>query len=635
MLHITDLTYRIGDRLLFDHATLGIPAGHKVGLVGRNGTGKSTLIRMILGETSPESGQIFVRPTARIGHVAQEAPADDRSLIETVLDSNAELAALTREAETATDPERIAAIHTRLADIEAHKAEARAASILKGLGFDEDAQTRPTRTFSGGWRMRVALASVLFNAPDLLLLDEPTNYLDLEGVIWLENFLRTYPYTVVIVSHDRDLLNNAVGHIAHLENGKLNLYTGGYDRFEELRRQWIERQMALKSRQEAERRRIQSFVDRFRAKPNKAAQAQSRVKMLEKMQPIATMVASQTIPFDFPKPEPLSSPLVLVEDADIGYDPDTPVLKGINARLDMDDRIALLGANGNGKSTFARLLAGRLKPLTGRVRKPRALTVGYFAQHQLEELNPAATPLDHLWKLMGEAPETRVRTRLGSFGFSADKADRPVETLSGGEKARLMFALATFEKPQILIMDEPTNHLDVDSREALAHAINGYDGAVVLISHDRHLVGACADRLWIVEDGDVTRFEGDLDGYRDHLLARRAEARAASRGPKADDPRRSARQDKAAVRKRLEPYRKAVSAAEARIQDLSEKQEKVRQRLADPALYDAGAQARLARFTDAARQVEQALAKAEEDWLDAQEALEGALEAAGDDQASA
>ncbi len=629
MLHINDITFRIGDRLLFDEATVAVPASHKVGLVGRNGAGKSTLFRMILREIGPESGDISVRQTATIGHVGQEAPGGPQSLLETVITSHKELTNLRAEAETAEDPNRIAEVHTRLADIGAHSAESRAATILAGLGFDTDAQARPCSSYSGGWRMRVALACVLFNEPDLLLLDEPTNYLDLEGVMWLETFLRSYPYTVVIISHDRDLLNKAVTHIVHLENGKLNSYTGGYDRFEAMRREQMERQMALKAKQEAERRHIEAFVERFRYKASKAKQAQSRVKALERMKPIATMMEAHTVPFNFPKPEPLSSPLIVLENTSAGYEEDKPVLKNLELRVDMDDRIALLGANGNGKSTFAKLVSDKLKPMAGKIRKSRKLEIGYFAQHQLDELMPKASPYDHLAKLMPDAIEAKVRARLGSFGFGVDKADRPVESLSGGEKARLMFAIATFKKPQLLIMDEPTNHLDVDSREALIHAINGYDGAVLLVSHDRHLVNACVDRLWLVEGGDVKRFDGDLDDYRRHLLAVRAGERAEKRGPKQQDSRKAARQSAADERKRLAPFKRAVEKAEQQIEKLEQKKAQLEEKLAEPALYETASADNTKRITELQKSIgllKTKLDQAESEWMMAEEELAKAMD---------
>ena len=631
MLQITDLTFRIGNRVLFDGATAAIPSGQKVGLVGRNGAGKSTLLSLIRSEISAESGAVSVHPNARIGHVAQEAPGHDISLIDTVMAADTERTSLLAEAETATDPERIAYIHTRLADIGAQSAEARAASLLAGLGFDDAAQKRPCSSFSGGWRMRVALACVLFTAPDLLLLDEPTNYLDLEGVIWLESYLKSYPYTVLIVSHDRGLLNNAVGHILHLTNGKLYRYAGGYDAFEEQRRAALERQMALKSKQEAERRRIEAFVERFRAKESKARQAQSRMKMLARMKPIASVVEDNTIPFDFPKPEPLSSPLITLEGASAAYGDNTPVLKRLDLRVDMDDRIGLLGANGNGKSTFAKLLSGRLTPAEGKLRRPRALKIGYFAQHQLDELIPAASPYDHLEKLLPDMTEARRRARLAAFGFGEDKADRPVNSLSGGEKARLLFALATLEKPQILIMDEPTNHLDVDSREALIHAINGYDGAVLLISHDRHLLEACVDRLWLVGDGKVSPFDGDLDDYRRYLGELRRGSRktpdGVAQGGSAETSRKAARQKAAADRQRLAPFRKAVEKAEQDVVRHENRRDTLQAKLSDPSLYAQDRTDGPATITDLQKKLaraEEDLAAAEETWLAAEDALHNA-----------
>ncbi|MFQ5348125.1 MAG: ABC-F family ATP-binding cassette domain-containing protein [Rhodothalassiaceae bacterium] len=520
MLQINDLVYRAGDRLLFDGASAFIPAGAKVGLVGRNGAGKSTLLALIEGRLAPEAGSIVRHPRARVLAVAQEAPAGARTVLDAVLDADSELRRLEAEARTATDPQRIAEIHTRLADIDAHSAPARAAAILAGLGFDSEAQMRPLDSFSGGWRMRVALAAVLFLAPDLLLLDEPSNYLDLEGVLWLESHLRTYRHGFILVSHDRSLLNSVVDRTLHLENGRLRDYAGGYDAFERARAAAIERLGAMKARQEAERRRIQAFVDRFRYKASKARQAQSRLKMLARMQPVPDVVEGRSPAFRFPKPEPLSPPLLALEKVAVGYD-GAPVLRRLDLRIDPEDRIALLGANGNGKSTFAKLLARRLAPMAGRIVAPPKLRIGYFAQHQADELRAACTPYDEMRERLPDLAESKVRARLGAFGFSADAADRPVATLSGGEKARLLLALMAAGAPQLLILDEPSNHLDIDSREALSQALNDFEGAVILISHDRRLVEATADRLWLVAEGTVRPFAGDLDDYRRALLAAR------------------------------------------------------------------------------------------------------------------
>jgi ATP-binding cassette subfamily F protein 3 len=623
MLHINDLTYRIGTRKIFDGATTAIPAGHKVGLVGRNGAGKSTLLRLIMGEIHLDSGSLHVRPAAKVMMVSQEAPDGPESLLETVLASNHELTSLEREAETATDPHRIAEIHIRLADIEAYTAAARAAEILAGLGFDEEAQARPCKSYSGGWRMRVALASALFNQPDLLLLDEPTNYLDLEGVLWLENFLKSYPYTILLVSHDRDLLNTAVTGILHLADGKLTYYTGNYDRFEKARREQMERQSALAGRQIAERQRIQSFVDRFRAKASKARQAQSRLKALARMEPIASVLEERTVPFHFPKPDKLAPPLIALDDVAVGYSPDKPVLRRLTIRIDTEDRIALLGPNGNGKSTFAKLISGRLAPLEGTLTKSSKLRVGYFAQHQLDELHPEETPYDHLAAHMKGWAEPKIRARLGAFGFGADKADNKVETLSGGEKARLLFALMSFAQPHVMILDEPTNHLDIDSREALAQAINEYEGAVILISHDRHLLEACVDRLLIVGDGTVKPYDGDLEDYRRDLLKPKSNGKTKSERPKMSS--KDARREAAAARQNAVPLKAAAKKLEEKLETLVAERQRLERALGNPRLYnteDAEAAKALADFTRQCAELDLKIGEAEQKWLEAQEAVE-------------
>jgi ATP-binding cassette subfamily F protein 3 len=627
MLHINDLTYRIEGRPILEDATAAIPEGHKVGLVGRNGAGKSTLLKLIAGDLHADKGSITIPRGARIGRIAQEAPGGDESLIDWVLSTDLERAALLAEAETATDPERIAEIQIRLADMRAHAAPARAAGILAGLGFDEAAQQRACRDFSGGWRMRVALGAILFLEPDILLLDEPTNYLDLEGTLWLESYLKSYPHTVLIVSHDRDLLNRAAQAILHLDRGKLTLYAGGYDDFEETRRARQRLELKLKKKQDDERRRIQAFIDRFKAKATKAKQAQSRVKALARMQPIASQVEDRVAPFALPSPEkPLASPLLRIEKATAGYDPARPILTGLDLRIDQDDRIALLGANGNGKSTFAKLIAGRLAPLSGNVFGAGRVTVGYFAQHQLDDLNPLATPFDYVVKLMPEATEAQRRTRLGTWGFGADKADTKCGNLSGGEKARLLLALTAFHAPHLLILDEPTNHLDVDSREALIHAIAEYEGAVILISHDRHLVEATADRLWLVAGGTVRPYDGDMESYRAELLqarAPRADKRMSDDG--AAEPRTSrADQRKAAAERRAElaPLKKAMQIAEKSVEKLTAELAKLDEALASPDLYADPAKA--SRISLERGQTAKRLAEAEDAWLMATSAYEDA-----------
>ena len=628
MLHINDLTYRIEGKLILDAATAAIPQGHKVGLIGRNGAGKTTLLRLLKGEISPDDGAIATPRNAKIGHVAQEAPGGDDTLIEWVLAADTERAGLLHEAEHATDPNRIGEIQLRLSDINAHSAPARAAQILSGLGFDEAAQNRACREFSGGWRMRVALASILFLEPEILLLDEPTNYLDLEGTLWLESHLRNYPHTVVIVSHDRDLLNRAVDYILHLDRGKLTFYTGGYDDFEEARREKQRLELKLKKKQDDERRRIQVFIDRFKAKATKARQAQSRIKTLARMKPIAELVNDRVVPFHLPQPNKMiASPLLRIEGASAGYEVGKPVLKGLDLRIDADDRIALLGQNGNGKSTFAKLIAGRMKPLSGHVFGANKVEAGYFAQHQLDDLNPQSTPYDYMVKLMPDGTEAQRRTRLGTYGFSADKADMKCNNLSGGEKARLLLALTAFHGPNILILDEPTNHLDIDSREALVHALTDYEGAVILISHDRHLVEATADRLWIVKDGTVKSYDGDMESYREELLA--------DRGPKskdraknadaADTTQSRADQRRAAADKRagLAPLKKVLQTTEKTVERLTVEIAKLDAALADTELYvrdPAKAQKLVVERGQLAKQ----LSEAEEAWLSASDAVEQA-----------
>jgi ATP-binding cassette, subfamily F, member 3 len=631
MLHLNDITYRIEGRPILDGATAGIPDGHKVGLVGRNGAGKTTLLRLIMGEISPDGGSIQVPRNTRLGHVAQEAPGGDDSLIDWVLAADTERAALMAEAETATDPTRIADIQIRLTDIHAHSAPSRAAQILSGLGFDAEAQARPCKSFSGGWRMRVALASVLFLEPEILLLDEPTNYLDLEGTMWLENYLKTYPHTVLIVSHDRDLLNRAVTAILHLDRGKLTLYAGGYDDFEDMRSEKIGQELKLKKRQDEERKRIQAFIDRFKAKASKASQAQSRVKLLAKMKPINAQIEDRVVPFTLPNPaKMLASPLIRLENAVAGYSPDTPILRGLNLRIDQDDRIALLGQNGNGKSTFAKLISGRLPPLSGQVWGVQKVEVGYFAQHQLEDLNEDATPYDYIVKLMPEATEAQKRAKLGVFGFSIDKADTKCSKLSGGEKARLLLALTAFHAPHLLILDEPTNHLDVDSREALIHALAEYQGAVILISHDRHLVEASADRLWIVRNGTVRPYDGDMDAYRNDMLAERGARTKSSVAPEAAvDTRANQRRQAAERRAELAPLKKVMHAAETTVERLNADIAKIDAALADPDLYakDAG---RAQKLSIERGQLAKKLSEAEDAWLSATDAYESAMSETAD-----
>jgi ATP-binding cassette subfamily F protein 3 len=637
MLHINDLVYRAAGKPLLDGATVSLGKGEHAGLVGRNGSGKTTLLKLIAGEVQPDGGTIGVPRNTRIGTVAQHAPSGPESLIETVLAADRERGALLAEANQALDAVRIAEIHERLAAIGAETAPARAARILAGLGFDEAAQQGACATLSGGWRMRVALAALLFSEPDLLLLDEPTNHLDLEATLWLEGYLKGYPGTLILVSHDRDLLNRIPHKIVHLERGKLTLYSGNYDRFERTRRERLAHQAALGARQQAQRKHIQAFVERFRYKASKARQAQSRIKALERMEPIASVMEARTMAFDFPEPKPLAPPLITLEGARAGYAPGTDVLAGLNLRLDMDDRIALLGANGNGKSTFMKLLAGRLAPQGGRLVKSTKLKIGYFAQDQAEELDLAATPLQLLARALPDANETRLRAQLGRFGFGHDHAELEVGRLSGGERARLLLALMSREAPQVLLLDEPSNHLDVDAREALVQALNAYPGAVVLVSHDPHLIGLVADRLWLVANGTVAPFEGDLEDYRRYLQEQRRAARTRSRGAKAtaqDDgtattgrpigrpiSRRDKRRLDAEARAAVAHLRKAAKQAEARVEALDKKKAELEARLADPEVYG-GPTAKLQALQVRFGALKQSIAEAEEAWLAAQAALE-------------
>ena len=585
MLIINDLSLRIAGRLLLDHASLTLPTGTKAGLVGRNGTGKTTLFRAITGDLASETGSISMPKNTRIGQVAQEAPGTEDSLLEIVLAADKERASLLEEEKTATDPNRIAEIHIRLADIDAHTAESRAATILAGLGFDEAAQARPASSFSGGWRMRVALAAVLFSEPDLLLLDEPTNYLDLEGTLWLENYVSKYPHTVLLISHDRDLLNRAVNSIVHLDQQKLSFWRGGYDQFERQLSEQQELQEKSRIKQEAQRKHLQSFVDRFRAKASKARQAQSRIKALERMKPIAALINDSVKPFSFPEPvKTVASPIVALSGVEVGYAPGKPVLKKMTLRIDADDRIALLGANGNGKSTFAKLLAGRLKAEAGTMTIAPGLKVAIFAQHQLDDLRPNENAYEHVRRLMPDAPEAKVRARVAQFGLATEKMNTAAKDLSGGEKARLLMGLAAFEGPNLFILDEPTNHLDIDSRESLIHALNDFPGAVILISHDRHLLEATADRLWLVKDGAVNPYDGDLDDYKTLVTGvsiDRREKREADKASKADR-----RREAAARRAALEPLAKEIRATEGLMDRLRTRIDLIEDELANPALYE-------------------------------------------------
>jgi ATP-binding cassette subfamily F protein 3 len=624
MLVIDDLTLRIAGRALLEGASAQVPDGARVGLIGRNGAGKSTLFRAIAGDIAPEHGSIQLPSRARIGRLPQEAPDGPDRLIDLVLAADRERNALLVEAEAAHDPHRIAEIQTRLADIGAHAAPARAAGILAGLGFSHEDIERAVSEFSGGWRMRVALAAILFAEPDLLLLDEPTNYLDLEGTLWLEDHLARYPRTVIVISHDRDLIDNAVDSILHLDGRRLTFYRGGYTSFERQRRERQALDQKLAKKQEAERKHILAFVERFRAKASKARQAQSRLKLLAKLEPPAARIADEVREIVLPDPERLlSPPIVAFDGVAAAYEPGKPVLRRVTLRIDNDDRIALLGANGNGKSTLTKLISGRLAPSEGRITRADRLEVAYFAQHQLDELDPAASAYNHVRALMRDAPEAKIRARAGAIGFPGETADTPVANLSGGEKSRLLLALACFDAPHLVVLDEPTNHLDIDSRAALIEAINAFAGAVILVSHDRYLLEACADRLWLVAGGTVTPFDGDLDDYRALVLSR---ARGDDEhGSKPDErPSRSeARRAAAERRTELAPLKRRIAALETEMGKLHNRVGEIDRTLADPKLYERDP-ARIATLSKERADAAAALAAAEEQWL----ALSGEYESA-------
>ena len=617
MLVIDDVSLRVAGRLLIEHATVQIPDGARVGLIGRNGTGKSSLFRAIAGDLAIEHGS-FSRPSrATIGRLPQEAPNGPEPLVDVVLAADRERSALLQEAETATDPHRIAEIQSRLADIGAHAAPARAAGILAGLGFSHADLERPCAEFSGGWRMRVALAAVLFAEPDLLMLDEPTNYLDLEGTLWLEEHIARYPRTVIVISHDRDLLDNAVDSILHLERMRLTFYRGNYTSFERQRNERIALDQSLARKQETQRKQLTAFVERFRAKASKARQAQSRLKLLAKLQPIDVRIDDDARAIAIPSPDkPLSPPIIALDDTAVGYEPGRPVLRRLTLRVDADDRIGLLGANGNGKSTLTKLLTGRLEAFSGRVTRADKLKTAYFAQHQLDELNPQASAYDHVRKLMPDAPEARVRARAGAIGFSGAMADAKVANLSGGEKARLLLGLATFDGPHLVVLDEPTNHLDIDSRAALIEAINDYSGAVILVSHDRFLLEACADRLWLVSGGEVHPFDGDLDDYRRFVLTGSGPDAAADRGASAEARISRAGQRRAAAEKRSElaPLKRRIDDFDKTIAKLTKKIADIDTALTDPTLYDRDP-GRVAKLGKERADAASALAEAEDQWL--------------------
>ncbi|MEG3124574.1 ABC-F family ATP-binding cassette domain-containing protein [Sphingomonas sp. GB1N7] len=619
MLNINGITVRLGGRMILDRASASLPPKSRVGLIGRNGAGKSTLMKVMIGQLDPDDGEIEMPKKTRIGYLQQEAPHGQITPIETVLEADKERATLLIESETCEDPDRLGEVYERLMAIDAYTAPARAASILVGLGFDEEMQNRPLDSYSGGWKMRVALAALLFSEPDLLLLDEPSNHLDLEATLWLENFLKAYPNMIVIISHERDLLNNVVDNILHLEGGKVFLYTGGYDSFERQRAERAAQLAAAKASQDAQRAKLQEYIAKNSARASTAKQAQSRQKMLAKMQPIASMAEDPTLSFDFPSPEELRPPLVTLDMASVGYTAGKPILQRLNLRLDPDDRVALLGRNGNGKTTLARLLAAQLTPMDGEISVSGKMRVGYFTQYQVEELDTEDTPLEHMTHLMKGKTPAAVRGQLGRFGFSGEKATTKVGKLSGGERARLALALITRDAPHMLILDEPTNHLDVDAREALVQALNAYSGAVVIVSHDRHMIELTADRLVLVDAGQANEYGGSLEDYTDFILGKNQ--------PKADGQKFGKKDKKAAAaaREKVSDLRKAAQDAEAKTVKLTAEVRALDQAMFDPS--KAESYLKKLSMGDLSKRRAEAAAKleaAEAAWLEASEAVEGA-----------
>lgn len=623
MINFSNLKVRLGGTVILDGATAALPPGGKVGLIGRNGAGKSTLMRTLTGQIEADDGAIDMPNDMRIGYLAQEAPAGTQSPLETVLAANSERTALLAESETATDPQRISDIHERLAAMDAHAEPARAAGILSGLGFDDAMQAQPLDSFSGGWKMRVALAALLFTAPDMLMLDEPSNHLDLEATLWLENFLRDYRGTMLVISHERDLLNNVVDHILHLKAGRTKLYPGGYDAFEKQAAEQAAQAASVRAKQIAEREKLQAFVDRWRAKAHAAKQAQSRMKALARMAPVEAAVEDPTLVFGFPSPGEMKPPMIVLDDAAVGYEEGKPVLSRVSLRIDPEDRLAFLGRNGNGKTTLARLLAGQLDPMAGEIAIHGKTRVGYFTQYQVEELDGEDTPLDHMTRAMPEAKPGAVRGQLGRFGFSGDKATIEVRKLSGGERARLALALITRDAPHLLILDEPTNHLDVDAREALVQALNDYSGAVVIVSHDRHMLELTADRLVLIDDGTAKEFDGSIDDYTDFVLGKDEPPPEAKPGARKNA--KQARREAAEARKETQALRKKAKDAETQIAKLEKQRSAIDHAMCAP--DEAKGDLAAATMSDLMMQrakIEERIAEQEEIWTRASEALEEA-----------
>jgi ATP-binding cassette subfamily F protein 3 len=617
MLDIKNITYRIAGRTLFDGASLSVPNGHHIGLVGPNGSGKSTLFKLIASELDLDGGEIAMVSGASMGMVRQDMPDDDTPLIDVVLASDTERASLLAELEAPIDVERMSDVYMRLNDINAYEAPSQAAIILSGLGFSEAEQSMPISAFSGGWKMRVALAAALFRKPGLLLLDEPTNHLDFEAIVWLENFLINYEHTFLIISHDRDTLNKVVSHIAHLDQKKLSLYSGNYDQFENALAQKRLGHQALFDKQQAHKKKMMAFVDRFGAKASKAKQAQSRLRAIEKMDMVDALIAERATSFSFPQPEQIASPIITIDDVDVGYEANKPVLENLNIGIGGEDRIALLGANGNGKSTFIKLISDNLSAMSGKIMRHSKLRVGYFAQHQSDELDVTLTPFEAL-RASIDQPEPKLRALLGRFGFDKTKSDTKIQKLSGGEKARLLFCMMSHDAPHIMLLDEPTNHLDIDARQALIQALNGYEGCVILVSHDPHLVAAVADRLYLVKDGGVRSYEGDLKAYRQLIMDQRRKERSDARSAKKQKKSNADKSGGPTVKPAVKPTVNAAQMAEleAKIDVLTQQKQELEEQMAHEQV--AQDQSQLAELAASYEQIDSDLMATEAAWFEAQ-----------------
>lgn len=619
MLTVSDLTYKIGARTILDECDVTVMDNWKVGVIGLNGAGKSTLFKLIAGDIIPDGGTVSKNSDQRMGMVRQDIPEVDTSLLDLVLEADTEVAELWKQTETEEDPNKIAEIYQQLADKDAYSAPAKATRLLTGLGFNDDQLSEPFSSFSGGWRMRVALAAALFVEPEILLLDEPTNHLDLEAIMWLESYLASYPHTLLIISHDREVLNKCIDHVIHVDKKKLKMYTGNYDTFERERAEALGLQQKMHEKQQAERAHMQKFVDRFKAKASKSSQAQSRIKALEKMDIVDAVIAERAVHFTFPNPKEIASPMISIDKADIGYTEGQPVLRKVYENIDNDDRIALLGANGNGKSTLMKLIAGKLDHMSGDVRRSSKLRIGYFSQHQTEELDVESTPYQELTTLMRKSfpdiTEPKVRAKLGAFGFSRDLADNKIKSLSGGEKARLLFAFMSIDAPHLLLLDEPTNHLDIDAREALVQALNNYEGAIVIVSHDPNMVERVADRLWVVRDGECQHFEGDLEDYRNYTIQARRDERKDAKKKKGNSEAQSASSPVKDTSK-LNPQ--AIAKLEKKIASLEKKKQELETTMAGQGFYDQP-HTKTASVQDEHAKVVQGLEEMEEKWLEASE----------------